>query len=150
MSRAPFLIAIGLLVLGCSRDPGIADSKDLSTKETTANIPLAGGKPEEGELLSPTELAAKADVPLYPGAELPDGKSNVRSDQGSSRYEILMSSPDPVDKILKFYGQKLQKAERMPGGDNLMGMTPKGHYASVKVVRGEDKTDITVVVNDEK
>lgn len=104
--------------------------------------------PQAASVNSPEELATRADLPLYPGATAPSGMSNVRTSGKTTRYEIILSSPDTAEKVYLFYKGKLKKAEHI--GANLMGLTPKGYYASIKAVRGEDKTDITIVVSAEE
>jgi hypothetical protein len=133
-----YLFLIVLAGLGCSH------TDELSQKSPSLSAP------SQTTLQSPLDLASRADVDLYPGASIPDGQSNMRSDKGQSRYEIKMNTSDSPDKVLKFYRAKLKGAEQMPGNDNVMGMTPKGYFASVKAKAFDGKTAIAIVVTDEK
>lgn len=112
------------------------------------------GTPQENlatnaQFMSAADLAAKADVPIYPGAETPEGTSTVQSSKDGTRYEIVMSTTDIPEKVMKFYESKLQHAELMAAGSTVMGMSPKGHYVSVKTAHVSNRTDINVVVTDE-
>jgi len=148
---------LGLLAfmgLGCSREPEPSATTGASTAGTTAggtdNLALNGSKAETTPFLSATDMAEKADIALYPGAHVPDGKSNIRSASGTTRYEIKMVTDDSVEKVVKYYEGKLVKAERMTEAGNVMGMTPKGYFAGITAVSSGGKTEITAVVNVEK
>jgi|GEM_PF-1380953 len=140
------LAGLTLILLGspgCSKEPA----------KTNEPVTAAGGTklidPSQATLMSPAELATKADISLYPNAQTPDGKSNLRTANGTTRYEIVMTSSDSADKVLKFYEGKLKGAERIGTDAKLMGMTPKGNYVSVVTEAKDGKTNITLVVNAE-
>lgn len=133
-----YLLLIVLASFGCSHTDELGQKSPSSTA------------PTQTTLQSPMDLATRANVDLYPGASIPDGQSSVRTDKGQSRYEIRMSTSDSPDKVLKFYRSKLKGAEQIPGNDNVMGMTPKGFFASVKAKAFDGKTAIAIVVTDEK
>jgi hypothetical protein len=100
----------------------------------------------QGIVESPESLAGRADVPIYPGATLPEGKSNVRSDGQQTRFELVMESEDAALDVNAFY-ERESGFESRPDGDGftLMGRTPKGHYAMVTVQREAEVTKIVAV-----
>lgn len=134
------LICLAMALAGCSREP-----------ETTAKqpegemiVPTKGGAPvDSSALMSATDLAKAADIPLYPKAELPSGKSNLRKDDKQTRYEVVMVSTDPSDKILAFYRAKLEHVS--DAKDQVMGTTKKGQYVIVKTTTEKGKTNIVGV-----
>ncbi|AIE86947.1 hypothetical protein OP10G_3579 [Fimbriimonas ginsengisoli Gsoil 348] len=93
--------------------------------------------------MTPTEMAAKADVPLYPSSDAPDGKSNVKETDKESRYELIMTTADAPDKVLAFYRGKLQNAQKGMGG--IMGSSPKGNSVTVTAAPEAGKTSIHVI-----
>jgi hypothetical protein len=114
-----------------------------------AGTPESVITPNPDQFTSPAGLAQKADVPLYPGADTPEGASTVQSSDKGTRFEIVMSTTDPAPKVLKFYEGKLQHAEIITGGTTVMGISPKGNYVSVKTSKVSNRTDINVVVTQE-
>ncbi|MGV3618951.1 MAG: hypothetical protein ACO1SV_26795 [Fimbriimonas sp.] len=119
-----------LALVGCSREPAPAPK------------PVTGVP--QGELATPQELAQKADVPLYPDAKTPEKRSNIRRDGAEIRYELIQITKDTPAKVLAFYKEKLPKGQQV--GEQWMGMTPKGHFASVSATPEGGATMISVVV----
>lgn len=147
MKRSALLVGLlvaSLSVSGCWRED---EAKKPADSERSV-VPLQGGKPIDagsGAFLTPTEMAEKADVPLYPGAETPDGKSSVKEGEAENRYEILMTTPDPVDKVLAFYESKMERSQKTTSNDGVMGTTAKGNFVIVNTSRTGKKTTITAV-----
>lgn len=97
--------------------------------------------------MSPQDLATHADLPVYPGADFPEGKSSVAAQGNESRVEIVMTTKDPVQKVSKFYASALQNAE-VAGTTNtqrVMGLTKSGSYAMVTVEKLGENTEIHAV-----
>jgi hypothetical protein len=136
----PFGVALLVLLAGCSREPEPAVAPD-------GHVHVAGEAAEEHidpeQAMSPTEMAEKADVPLYPDADAPDGKSNFRKSDAETRYEIVLTTPDPPEKVLKFYEKNLTKAQRMT--PKLMGVSKKGNSVMVSADQSNGLTTITLV-----
>ncbi|MEZ0325496.1 MAG: hypothetical protein ACAH95_06295 [Fimbriimonas sp.] len=102
--------------------------------------------PPPAKTTSPEELSAKADIPLYPDAHLPDNKSNLRSDGSETRIELFMVTPDAADKVAAFYVERLKlEKSKDEKGTHLMGRTPKGNYAIITVSREGKDTKIKAV-----
>lgn len=97
-----------------------------------------------GELSTPQDLAAKADVPIYPGASLPENRSNIKRDGAEARYEIFLLTPDKPDKVMAFYKEKLPKGQMV--GTQYMPLTPKGNYGSITATPEGSLTKISIVV----
>jgi hypothetical protein len=120
-----------LALVGCSREP--------------APAPQTESGAAQGELATPQELAQKADVPLYPDAKFPENRSNIkRGDDGEVRYELIQITKDAPAKVLAFYKGKLSRGQQV--GEQWMGMTPKGQFASVSATPEGAATKISVVV----
>ena len=137
-------ILLPLLFLGgCIGDTKPADSKGATAK--------TGITPTNGVAMSKDELSAKADIPLYPGAEVPEGQSKVTPTSVETRYEINMYTSDSVDKVADFYKDKLHMDKQGTSSSaNLLGMTPKGELAKITVEAKDGKTHIQAVAVDEK
>lgn len=100
--------------------------------------------------MSKAELATKADIPIYPGATVPEGQSKVTSSSAETRYEIDMVTPDSVDKVARFYKDKLHLDRQGSSGTaDMMGVTPKGELARIKIESKGGKTTIQAVSVDE-
>lgn len=142
LARQVFVPFLALLtLLGCSRDSSVEKPATSMSKAI----------PENGIAMSKDELAAKADIPLYPGADVPEGQSKVTPLSTETRYEINMFTGDPVSKVEAFYKDKLRVDKQ---GSNtaidMMGMTPKGELAQIKIETKNGKTHIQAVSVDEK
>lgn len=44
---------------------------------------------------------------IYPGASIPDGKSNISKMQHGTRYELVMYSKDSAEKVAQLYRDQL-------------------------------------------
>jgi hypothetical protein len=98
------------------------------------------------EASSPEALSAKADIPIYPDATLPEKQSNVRTDGKQARYEIVMMTDDAPQKVSDYYVKELNlQSKKVDSGFELMGLTPKGAYAIVNVKPQSNRTKIVAV-----
>jgi hypothetical protein len=141
------LAAAGVLAgAGCEAPQETVAPPSKLHAMTAPAEPSSDFDPNNAQFMSPGDLAAQADVPLYPGAETPTGASSVKVAKEGTHFEIIEYSTDLPDAVLKFYGGKLKKPETMPGGKTLMGVSPKGYYVSVQADRSNDKTHIAVEV----
>jgi hypothetical protein len=125
-----------LALVGCTREPA-PEASPASGNMGQNGVPT-------GEIATPHDFAQKADVPLYPGAATPDGKSNIKRSGAEIRYEIVMVTKDTPDQVLAFYKKRLPKGQQV--ADQWMGLTPNGHYASVNAKAEAGKTQVTIVV----
>ncbi len=118
------------LSLGC-----VSCTRDVTPK------PVADQTTDTAESFS-----LRADIPIYPDARMPDNKSNVRSNGGQTRLELVMRTSDPIEKVAKFYVKEL-KLDRSKEGNavRLMGRTPKGNYAIVDLTKVDNDTLISAV-----
>ncbi len=134
---------------GCYRDePG--DLKANASKAEDKGNPQRE-IPENGIAMSKNDLAAKADIPLYPGSITPEGLSKIVPSSTGTKYEINMTTSDPVSKVADFYQAKLHLDKQ--GASNaidMFGMTPKGLLAKIKIGTKNGKTEIQAVSIDEK
>jgi hypothetical protein len=99
---------------------------------------------ENGIAETPQELASEAGIPIYPGASFPEGKSNVRSADKETRYELVMASSDAESKVKAFYMKHL-KLREIPDTKSLMGATPDGALAKIDVLRHGKVTRIVAI-----
>jgi len=119
MIRKLILAAAVLSAIGCSRGEPVSEQApdDPSARTTTAY------NAQE----TPAEIAAKCDVPLYPGASAPQGMSHMpKQDTDGIHYELVLATKDSPRKVATFYATTL-KLDSKVHGDNasLMGLTPK-------------------------
>jgi len=122
---ARFGLFVAILCVGCASSPPVA-------------------KPIE-PILGPDDLAARVDIPLYPKAEIPDGRSRAphTDDAGSTRYELIQTTKDPVAKIVRFYQEKLKlEAGKGTNPVMLMGQSPKGNYLMIRILPEKGSTMI--------
>lgn len=120
-----------LLLAGCSRQESPRPAE-------------GAGKGEEA-VLTPQSLAEKADVPIYPGAKVPDGRSRAPYEipNGETRVEIVMETPDPLAKVIAFYEAKVKQIGNA-SGPLVAGKTPKGNDVLINVSRDGKLTTIKV------
>ena len=128
------LAGIALLVaIGCS---GPASE----TKSTAPAGDQASSQP--GPTLTPEEIAKTVEVPLYPGATAPDGLSRApaKDQAGDTRYELVLRTADPVEKVAAWY-EKETKLEGMREGGSaqLIGKTASGHDAMITITPDESE-----------
>jgi len=127
-----------LLAAGCTRGPGLPEQvgDDPSARTTTAvNSPS-----------TPEELAAKCDVPMYPGSDAPQGMSrSPHKDSDGTHYDLVLTTSDPPKKVASFYADRL-KAQSSTSDDNLMvvAKTPKGNDALITVSAEGGKTVVRI------
>lgn len=123
--RLTILLSLLLALAGCSvRDPAAADKDGKVTLE------------------SPAELSKAADVPLYPDAHVPSGRSRApyKDPQGAMHYEIIMLTSDTSEKVLAFYRTKMK--DMGGGGPMIVGKTPNGNDVIITAVREGKETTI--------
>ncbi len=97
--------------------------------------------------LTPEGMAKAMDVPLYPGAEAPDGLSvaPVRSKDGSTRYSLVLATKDPVDKAATWYADRLRStAPKFQGGRSIFAQSPKGNDLQIVVAPEAGRTLIRI------
>lgn len=135
------LLPLVLLVLaaGCTREPEAAPN----TPNGSEGLVGKDGKPL-GELATPEDLAKKADVPIYPGATMPENRSNIKRDGPEARYEIILLTKDKPEKVFAFYKEKLPRGEMI--GTQYMPRTPKGNFGSISAEPEGDQTRVTIVI----
>jgi len=135
---------------GCYREADAPDVKKASSGSSPSSSALTPEQ-QNGIAMSPTELVAKADIPLYPGADMPEGKSSVINLSSESKYELNMVTTDSVEKVASFYKDKLHlDFKSVAGGTNLMGMSPKGLLVIIDVTTEAGKTHIKARSVEEK
>jgi hypothetical protein len=93
---------------------------------------------------SPQQLAAEAGIPLYPNADMPEGKSNIKSTATGTRYEIVMAAHASEEEVLRFYKDKLNLTP-IPDTKSLMGTGPGGELIKIDLSRKGDVTEIDAV-----
>ena len=136
--QIPMVLAIvAVLTSACSRGPSLPEQPqdDPSTRTTTLSNPPS----------SPQEVAQQCDVPIYPGAKAPDGMSRLarKNQDGSTTYDLVLTTPDPPQKVASFYAHGLNlPTTRSKSGLRLMGKTPKKNDAIVTI---ESEAGQTVV-----
>ena len=138
MIRKLILPALTLSAFGCSRteptpEPG---PDDPSARTTTAfNAPE-----------TPTEVAAKCDVPMYPGSTAPQGMSHMpRQDSEGTHYELVLATKDSPAKVASFYGSDLHLEPKIVGDKaNLMGLTPKKNAVIIDAAPEAGQTIIRI------
>lgn len=114
------LLPLALLLVACSKP------------ETSAPVAVAPTVPPKAATMvrTPGEMAKAMDVPLYPGAEAPQGMSlepETRGD-GSTHYSLVLATKDSPEKVARWYASELSM-EAMPGmgGHSVVGKTKKGN-----------------------
>ena len=117
--RKLVLAALTLSAIGCTKDEPVSEptTDDPSARTTTAISPM-----------TPEELAAKCDVPMYPGATAPQGMSHMptKDAEGAMRYELVLATKDTPQKVADFYAGKLHlESKIIEGQATVMGNTPK-------------------------
>lgn len=127
MRALPLLVA-ALLIVGCE------GRKPVVSPEQHANATIESAE----------ELAAAADIPLYPGAQLPEGRSNIKTLDKETRYEIIMTTADDPAKVQMYY-EREAKVSKIPDTGSLMGLSSKGHFLKLDIARKGDETTITAV-----
>jgi hypothetical protein len=131
------VLVLLVTALGCSREPepNSAPSRPGASAASETAVAYSSGP----------ELAKKADIPVYPGADFPNEASNIRKDNQEVRYEIVLRTKAERADVENFYREQLKKADRI--GDTIMGMTPKGNFAIVAAVPDDNGlTRVTIVV----
>lgn len=93
----------------------------------------------------PADLADKAGVPVYPNAQMPNGKSSILDKGPETRYEIFMTTSDSPEKVQEFYKAKLSGAQTMPSSHAVMGLGTNGSPVSVTATQTAEKTEIRAV-----
>ncbi len=137
--------SIPLAGLLCIVITGCSDPKSESTKTAASD---KTEKLQNGIAMGKDELADKQGVPIYPGAVAPEGRSSVTPGNGETKYVMELISSDPFKKVAAFYEQKLPKVSSICNstGCDIIGPTPKGTLAQIKIGMTEGKTSISVVV----
>lgn len=95
---------------------------------------------------SPHDLAREVGIPLYPGAHVPGGRSRApyKDPQGATRYEIVMVTADPPQKVLAFYRKEIE--DMGGGGPMVVGRSRQGHYVMLMTAREGGDTIVTAKV----
>lgn len=134
------LIALGLLGTGCatSKETPQANPPVTKTAEASGDAP-ASKEPSAPADLTPESIAKAADVPLYPGAQAPDGMSMMpkKRDDGSTHYSLVLATNDPVKKVAAWYTEKLN-LRAMSG--MIIGKSPKGNDLILKIAPEAGRT----------
>lgn len=154
MRLFPFALAAALILAltGCARP---TEEAPVAQKEPVAAPPanLPGQKRPEG-FVDPAqstpvpmtsgvaaEISSGADVPLYPGAGEVAAASGKQGER--ERFEIRMTTPDPIEKVEAFYVEQLKlEASGEAANRQLMGRSPKGRFVIITLKREGEKTKI--------
>lgn len=83
---------------------------------------------------------------VYPGADLPEGESNIRDAADRTAYELVMITPDSQRKVADFY----RKAMNVQGGMErdhtiLMGTQKNNNVVMISIFDFKGKTKIQLV-----
>ncbi len=146
MNKAWLLLALPMFVLtaGCGTS---TDPKDVSSTPVTANPTPTPAEPTVPSTQSPQELAAQADVPVYPGASFPDKLTQApkKDEAGKMHTYLVMSTPDAPSKVVAFF-QKTGKYSEMKtkDGSEIQGMSPKGNLVLIDITEHAGVTNISV------
>ncbi len=94
-------LSLGLLLAvgGCNSSGSNPDSDAIHV--------VKDAKPEGAVAIGKEEMATKQGVPLYPGAEAPEGQSSVTMGVTEGRYTLVLVTPDPLPKVVSFYKSKI-------------------------------------------
>lgn len=115
--KSASLAVLALLLVGCGSKPAAETNKGPVT-------------------MTPEDLAAKLDMPLYPGAT-PVGTQTIApfaDQQGEMRYHLTETTTDSIDKIVAFYKSKTNlEISRSGSAAQLIGRTPHGNFLMIKV-----------------
>jgi hypothetical protein len=126
---------------GCTRPDPPAEHEHNHGPSPATRLEPNGATPET--------LAQAMDVPVYPGSRVPDGVSRAPQPDGhgGTRYELVMHTSDSVGEVSAFYRERLGLAA-MEEGDHaqLIGKTPNGNDAIIRIVRDGEMTTIRVNV----
>lgn len=92
-------------------------------------------------------MALQADIPIYPGATFPNGvtKAPAKDSNGKLHVYLVMTTKDPAEKVLDFYkGKGQMEVTKEAKASQVMGVTPKGNMAIIKVATGASETTIDI------
>lgn len=123
-------------LFGCSETQKPSESPQVEK----APIPADTG-------LSPEKVALQADIPIYPGATFPNGvtKAPAKDSNGKLHVYLVMTTKDPAEKVLDFYkGKGQMEVTKEAKASQVMGVTPKGNMAIIKVATGASETTIDI------
>ena len=121
------LIIVAFVLFGCQREV-----------PTAVPPATASGTPREEASLTPYGLAQAMDIPVYPGAEAPDGRSRApfEDSHGGTRYELVLTTSDPLEKVVGFYRDKLKLDVMTTAGTaQAIGKTPRGNDLILSISR---------------
>jgi hypothetical protein len=96
---------------------------------------------------SPQDLAAQADVPVYPGASFPDKMTQApkKDEAGKMHTYLVMSTPDNPSKVIAFYRKGGKYSEmKTKDGSEMQGLSPKGNLVLIDVTEQGGQTIISV------
>jgi len=101
-------------------------------------------KPEGAVSMPSDEMSTKSGVPIYPGADVPNGQSSVTSGPTESRLELVMTTKDSVDKVVSFYKGKMPvfNGGMNNGAAEYRGLTPNKSSLHLIVSAKGGKTTI--------
>ncbi len=88
-----------------------------------------------------------ADVPLYPGATFPNGKSQQpkKDESGKLHIYLFMETKDPVEKVVQFYQSAGQfSVLKQSNMQQLQGLSKKGNLELITVTGSPTGTTIDV------
>jgi hypothetical protein len=92
-------------------------------------------------------MAAKCDVPIYPGAQAPDDLSRMpRTDtDGNSHLELVLTSKDPIKKVADYYSKALKlPASKSDDSLSIVGKSPHNNEIILQIVREGGQTVIRI------
>ncbi len=131
---------------GDSKSTAVVANPDAPTVSTTGGP----SKTEPSAIpsnLSPQELAAQADVPVYPGASFPDKQTKApnKDESGKLHTYLVMSTSDKPNKVVEFYvkGGKYSEMKTKEGSE-VQGLSPKGNLVLIDITEHAGQTIISV------
>jgi hypothetical protein len=140
----PLLFVLLLAQPGCAPSQTASNSANPGTAQKSSP---AAGETAVPSNQSPQQLAAQADVPVYPGAIFPDKMTQApkKDEDGKMHTYLVMSTQDSPRKVLDFYlkGGKYSEMKTKDGSE-IQGLSPKGNLVLVDVTQAGGQTLIDV------
>jgi len=85
----------------------------------------------------------RGGIPVYPGATVKGEATTPSGDE--THFNMLLSSPDSVDKVASFYKEKLKLGSSIRAGvTQLIGTTPQGANVIISVAPESGSTKVTI------
>jgi hypothetical protein len=129
-------------VVSCGKPAEQTESVAGAPPSTLAPAQVQDSTSPEVTLGAGSKLA-DTGVPAYPGSVVKGEASSPRS--GENHITVMLSTPDPLDKVVAFYKEKLKvEASERKGVTVLVGRTKEDANYIVEVSRSGSETKVTV------